>query len=103
VQKADETEIRNAFAQTMQVRKLSPEAKALADRYFFEALVRLHRAGEGAPYSGLKSAGRNLGPAIPAADKALEARTSEQLVKHMIDAIIFVEICPANCVLELVT
>ena len=58
VQKADETEIRNAFAQTMQVRKLSPEAKALADRYLFEALVRLHRVGEGAPYTGLKPAGK---------------------------------------------
>jgi hypothetical protein len=81
VRKADETEIRNAFAQTMQIRKLSPEAKALADRYFFETLVRLHRAGEGAPYTGLKPAGRNLGPAIPAADKALEARTPEPLVK----------------------
>lgn len=81
VQKADEVEIRKAFDQTMTVRKLSPEAKALADRYFFETLVRLHRAGEGAPYTGLKPAGRDLGPAIPAADKALADRTAEPLVK----------------------
>ena len=81
VQKADEVEIRKAFDQTMTVRKLSPEARALADRYFFETLVRLHRAGEGAPYTGLKPTGRDLGPAIPAADKALADRTAEPLVK----------------------
>ncbi len=49
VQKTNEVEVRKAFDQAMTVRKLSPEAKALADRYFFETLVRLHRAGEGAP------------------------------------------------------
>jgi uncharacterized protein DUF6448 len=81
VQKADETDVRKAFDQTMRVRKLNPEARELADRYFFEALVRLHRAGEGAPYTGLKPAGRDLGPAIPAADKALEDRTVDPLVK----------------------
>ena len=46
------------------MRKLNPEAQALADRYFFETLVRIHRAGENAPYTGLKAAGRDLGPAI---------------------------------------
>lgn len=81
VQKADEAEVRRAFEQALAVRKLSPEAKVLADRYFFETLVRLHRAGEGAPYTGLKPAGRDLGPAIPAADKALEDKSVEPLVK----------------------
>lgn len=81
VQKNDEAEIRKAFAETMSVRKLGPEARALADRYFFETLVRLHRAGEGAPYTGLKPAGRDLGPAIPAADKAVEDRNLEPLLK----------------------
>lgn len=36
VQKADEVEIRKAFEQTLKVRKLSPEAKQMADMYFFE-------------------------------------------------------------------
>jgi hypothetical protein len=81
VQKADEGAVRRAFEQALMVRKLGPEARALADRYFFETLVRLHRAGEGAPYTGLKPAGRDLGPAIPAADKALEDRSVEPLVK----------------------
>jgi hypothetical protein len=72
VQRKDEPEIQAAFQQALVVRKQSPEARALADRSFFETLVRVHRAGEGAPYTGLKSAGRDLGPAIPAADKAVE-------------------------------
>jgi hypothetical protein len=78
---ADEAEIKVAFAKTLAVRKLNPEAKELADLYFFETLVRIHRAGEGAPYTGLKPAGRDLGPAIPAADKAIEMGSAEQLVK----------------------
>lgn len=73
VQPRDEPEIRAAFQQTLIVRKQSPEAQALADRAFYETLVRVHRTGEGASYTGLKPAGRDLGPAIPAADKALEA------------------------------
>lgn len=65
VQKEDEQELRDVFDQTLRIRELSAEARELADRYFFETLVRIHRAGEGAPYTGLKPAGRDLGPAIP--------------------------------------
>ncbi|HEX6316796.1 MAG TPA: DUF6448 family protein [Gemmatimonadaceae bacterium] len=72
VQADDEPEIRAAFEQALVVRALSPQARELADRYFFETVVRVHRAGEGASYTGLKPAGRDLGPAIPAADKALD-------------------------------
>jgi hypothetical protein len=71
VQKKDEAEIRKVFQKALAVRKLNPEAKELADTYFFETLVRIHRAGEGAPYTGLKPAGRDLGPAVPAADKTV--------------------------------
>lgn len=71
VQPNDEAEIRVAFAEAVAVRKLNAQARQMADRYFFETLVRLHRAGEGAPYTGLKPAGRDLGPAIPLADKAV--------------------------------
>ena len=74
VQKEKEPELRTVFDQTIAVRKLGDESKALADRNFFETLVRLHRAGEGAPYTGLKPAGRDLGPAIPAADRAIETQ-----------------------------
>jgi hypothetical protein len=72
VSAADEAEIRHAFEQTLAVRKVGPQAQELADRYFFETLVRIHRQGEGAPYTGLK-AGTDLDPAIEAADKAIES------------------------------
>ena len=80
VKKDDEAAIEKAFRQALAVRKLSAEAKDMADMYFFETLVRIHRAGEGAPYTGLKPAGRDLGPAIPAADKALEDGSIEPVV-----------------------
>jgi hypothetical protein len=81
VQQKDENEIKKAFEKTIVVRKLNPEAKELADMYFFETLVRIHRAGEGAPYTGLEPAGLNLGPAIPAADKAIETGSVEEVQK----------------------
>jgi len=81
VQKAEEAEIKHAFEKTLAVRKLNAEARELADVYFFETLVRLHRAGEGAPYTGLKPAGRDLGPAIPAGDRALETGNLDPVVK----------------------
>jgi hypothetical protein len=52
VQEKDESEIRGAFERTLAVRALSSQAKELADRFFFETLVRVHRAGEGAPFTG---------------------------------------------------
>jgi hypothetical protein len=71
VQKKDEDEIRHAFKRTLAVRKPGGEALQLADSYFFETLVRIHRAGEGAPYTGLKPAG-TVEPPVAAADKAIE-------------------------------
>ncbi len=79
--------IRQAFDKTVTVRRLSPEAKELADMYFFETLVRLHRAGEGAPFTGLKPAGRDLGPAIPAADRAVANGSTDVLEKLIADAV----------------
>ncbi len=81
VQPQQADEISKAFAETRAMRALGPQAREFADRYFFETLVRLHRAGENAPYTGLKPAGRDLGPAIPAADKALESGSEAALVK----------------------
>lgn len=79
VQPKDEAAVRQAFAEAVAVRKLSPQARELADRYFFETLVRLHRAGEGASYTGLKPAGRDLGPAIPLADKAVDTDSDTEI------------------------
>ena len=84
-QKESEPELRAVFQQTMAVRKLSPEGRALADRNLFETLVRLHREGEGAPYTGLKPAGRDLGPAIPAADRAMASGGTAALEALLIE------------------
>ena len=87
VQKPDEAEIKRAFDHAQAVRKLSAEARELADRYFFETLVRIHRAGEGAPFTGLKPAGRDLGPAIPAADNALRDGNADGVLKLLTDSL----------------
>jgi uncharacterized protein DUF6448 len=79
VRAEDEPEIKRAFEQTLAVRRLNSQAKELADRFFFETVVRVHRTAEGAPYTGLQPAGRDLGPAIPAADSAIEQGSLEQL------------------------
>lgn len=72
VKPAGEAEVKAAFARTMKVRALGPEARDLADRWFFETVVRVHRAGEGAPYTGLKDAA-DPDPALEAADRAVES------------------------------
>lgn len=87
VPKGDEAEVRRAFEHTMSVRKLGPEAKSLADTYFFETVVRSHRVSEGAPYTGLKPAGRDLGPAIPAADKSIESGSTVAVEKLLLETI----------------
>lgn len=75
-----EPELSAAFEQAIAVREKGSEAKALADRYFMETAVRLHRAGEGAPYTGLQPAGMDFGPAIPAAEEALESGQLRPLI-----------------------
>lgn len=85
VQHENENEIKEAFKKTLAVRELSGEARELADRYFFETLVRVHRAGEGEPYTGLKPAGRDPGPAIAAADKSLKEGKIDP-VQHLISS-----------------
>ncbi len=75
----NEAEVREVFTKALAVRSNGPEAQELADRYFFETLVRIHRAGEGAPYTGLKA--EEVEPPVAAADKALETGTMDDLVK----------------------
>lgn len=83
VRPADEAEVRAAFNHAVAVRRLGPEARALADRFLFETLVRLHRAGEGAPYRGLQPAGRDLGPAITLADRAVASGSDREVTRFI--------------------
>ncbi|MFP5213190.1 MAG: DUF6448 family protein [Acidobacteriota bacterium] len=87
VQRGDEPEIRNAFEKALRVRKLGGDAGEMADMYFFETLVRVHRAGEGAPYTGVKPAGAEVDPAIAEADRVLEKGSVDHLVKQMTEAV----------------
>ncbi|HSD10886.1 MAG TPA: DUF6448 family protein [Candidatus Binatia bacterium] len=86
VPQRDEPEVERAFGEVRALREKTPEAKQLADRYFFETVVRLHRVSEGAPYTGLKAAGRDLGPAIPAADQALATGDIEPVIRLVTQA-----------------
>jgi hypothetical protein len=81
VKKEHEAQIREQFKKTMAVRSKGAEARELADMYFFETLVRLHRAGEGAPYTGLKSGPAE--PLISMADEALRTGSVDALLRHL--------------------
>ena len=80
-----EAEVITVFEQTLEVRALSPSAQALADNYFFETVVRLHRAGEGAPYTGLTN--EEVPPAILAADEAMDTGSMEGVMEFLNETI----------------
>lgn len=80
-----EVELKTAFTRTLAVRAQGSEARELADQFFFETLVRVHRAGEGASYTGLKPAGTKVEPAIAAADRALESGKADALIETVTD------------------
>lgn len=84
VQQKDEAEIRHAFERAVAVRKHGGTARDLADQSFFEALVRVHRAGEGAPYTGLKPAGQ-IEPAVAAADKSIASGQLKPVARMIFD------------------
>lgn len=81
VQEDDEQEIERAFEEARHVRALGPEAKQLADRYFFETVVRVHRAGEDAPYTGLKPEGTPADPTVTAADRAIQSGNLQAMLE----------------------
>jgi hypothetical protein len=86
VKKAREQEVEELFRRAISIidkSGVSKEAKELAEEWFFENVVRLHRAGEGAPYTGLKPAGLSEGPVIPIAEKAIRDGSPEKLIKTL--------------------
>lgn len=86
VSKDAEKEVREAFAITMKVRSQGEDAQRLADMHFFETLVRVHRMGEGLPYTGLKPAGA-IEPVILAADKSLQQGSVDELAGEVAKAV----------------
>jgi len=87
VREESEPEVKSVFEKTLTAGKQGKEAKELADMYFFETVVRLHRAGEGEPYTGLKPAGAHVCEVIPAGDKALESNSEAALLQMVQDKV----------------
>lgn len=81
--KEAENEIEKAFEKTIAARKLGKQAREIADLWFFETIVRLHREGEGAPYTGLKPAGLDEGPVMPRAEKAIEEGNAKEVTEFL--------------------
>jgi hypothetical protein len=79
---ADEAQLRAVFEKAIRVRELSDEAREFADHQLFATLVEVHRASEGAPFTGIKPAG-NIDPAVEAADAALENGDIDDLVARI--------------------
>jgi len=89
VKKSGEPEVVAAFEKTLGARNGNPTANEVADLYFFDTVVRVHRAGEGAPYTGLKPAGLSEGPVIPLAERAIETGNPTELLRLLGDKLNF--------------
>lgn len=86
VKEDGEDEVRKAFGRAVAAREI-PEAREVAELYFFDTVVRAHRAGEGAPYTGLKPAGLGEGPVIPVAEEAIETGSADELIRVLSDLV----------------
>lgn len=77
VKPKDEKTVRAAFQKVLEGKVKSHD---VTEHQFFATLVKIHRAGEGAPFTGLKPAGA-VEPAVAEADKALASGSSDALVE----------------------
>ena len=75
-----EKEITAKFNQTLKLTGSNNEVNKILETHFLETLVRLHREGEGEPYTGLKPAG-SLTPMVGMADHSLETKNVDGVVK----------------------
>lgn len=87
VPKSAEPELRSAFERVLRSRELGGDAKSIAEDWFFETAVRLHRAGEGAPYAGLKPSGLSEGPVVPRAEKSIETGNGKDAIGFILDTV----------------
>lgn len=87
VKKDGEAELKEAFQKAVADREANPAQRDQIDMSFFEELVRIHRAGEGASFEGLKPAGAEIDSAIADADKAIETGSADSLSKELINAL----------------
>ncbi|MFW9973020.1 MAG: DUF6448 family protein, partial [Candidatus Odinarchaeota archaeon] len=78
-----EEELEKIFKKTLTIREKGKESAELADLWFFENAVRLHRIGEGKGFTGLKPAGLDWGPIVPRADKAIENKNPNEVIDFL--------------------
>jgi hypothetical protein len=81
VRPSDEAEVRSAFEKTMAVRGASDLARDVADDWFFQTVVRVHRASEGEGFTGLKTA--PMPEALVMADASIARGDIDHLVAHL--------------------
>lgn len=81
VKPKDEKAVRAAFNKVLTSKSKNQEE---TEHKFFATLVKIHRAGEGASFTGLKPAGA-VEPAVAEADKALASGSADALVKLVTD------------------
>jgi hypothetical protein len=87
VPKSGEKEVIEVFGKYVEARQGNAVCRDVADRYFFETVVRVHRADEGAAFTGLKPPGLDVGPVIPIAEKVIESRDAAPLEDVLVTAI----------------
>ncbi len=79
VQEKDEAKILEEFKNVLEERVKNPSNAESIDTTFFGSLVKIHREGEGATYTGIKPAGDFGSPLIPLVDEAIDSGSSEKL------------------------
>lgn len=85
VKPESEVELTAAFKEAQLVRKPGGAARQMADRYFMETAVRLHRAGEGAPYTGVTN--EETPPSILTADRAMVSGSTDEVNRMLSQAV----------------
>ena len=86
IDQEDEQEIIDLFNKTYALKSGDQEIYAIVEKHFLETLVRLHRAGEGEPFTGLKPAG-STEQIVKMSDKALEDQNIDDLLGKLDDHI----------------
>lgn len=87
IRAVDEPELSAVFSRAISVRKSGGDAAELADQFFLETAVRLHRASEGEPYTGLKPASAADEPAPAIVDAALRANSFDRVADSVTSSI----------------
>lgn len=87
VPSASEPEIRRAFERTLAARASGDKARDVADQWFFETVVRVHRASEGEPFTGLEGTEYTPNFAVQLGDNAINRNSIESMESTLTGAI----------------